>query len=146
MGIIKTTSFNWLTESHLLVYFLASVISAPYHKLGFFPLLKFPQSPSPAKLLESFEDVKLDLPEVRGVDDKVLRDLRFTLDVTKEREITGAYGMIGRSTVVVPLKADPTSTTATSLCGNEDVVAKIRGLYAPKTQRTLRMVTSEPFG
>lgn len=125
MGAVKSTSFNWLTEPHLLVYFLASITYASFSQLGFFPLLKFPKVTNPAMVMESFQGVTLDIKKAHDIGNAVIDNLSFTLDVDEDRGLTESYGMIGRSTVVVPLKANPASRAAISLSGDERLVAKI---------------------
>lgn len=126
MGLIKCASFDWLKEPHYLVHFLASIIYADFSKLGFFPLLKFPGQVGSVRTTE-FQDATLDLPHALGaeIDNRTLGNVNFCLDVKTDRRHVWADDLVGRSTVLIPVEANPCDTTATALCGQDSVVAKI---------------------
>lgn len=124
MGVVKSTSFNFITEPHYLVYFIASVTLASMKQLGFHSLMNFPDRHAPEKTLATYEGVSLSLPLAQDIDGNVREGLKFSLAVADGGQIINSYGAVGRSTTIVPLRS---SETTLQVCRDvtEKLVAKI---------------------
>ena len=124
MGIVTSASFNFITEPHYLVYFIASVTLASMKQLGFLSLMKFPDRHTPRAILETYDDVSFSLPQARDVDGNPQEGLQFDLSVEEGRYIFNSHKAVGRSTIIVPLKANP---AAVQVCQDvkEQLVGKI---------------------
>ncbi|KAH8082026.1 hypothetical protein BXZ70DRAFT_959636 [Cristinia sonorae] len=111
MGVVSSTSFDFIQEPHLLVYFIAAVTRANATSLGFSSLLRFPE-PSPGRSLtpqtfSQYDGVKMVLPTAQDIDGNVFENVEFLIDVDtgkqSTRRIVPTYGAVGRATVVIPI-------------------------------------------
>ncbi|KAH8091033.1 hypothetical protein BXZ70DRAFT_1079883 [Cristinia sonorae] len=135
MGVVSSSSFNFIEEPHLFVYFVAAVTRAGASSLGFSSLLKFPDpSPElrlPAQTFTQYKDVKMVLPTARDIHGNVFENLDFSIDVEAKgkstRRIVPTYGAVGRATIVIPVVASTVTATKIRVCPSEapKLVAKV---------------------
>ena len=124
MGLIKSADFDFLRLPHLLLLYVAAIKYATPRRLGFFDLLDFPPDMD-ASTLKTFRGVCLRLPTALDINGRVLRDLRFAVDVSGRRQVILPHGSIGRCTTIVPVKTAASSQVTQHLCEDEKLVVKI---------------------
>lgn len=124
MGVIKSSSFNFITQPHLLVYFIASVTLASLKQLGFLSLMNFPDARTPAQLLGAYQDVSISLPHASDIQGCIHDGLHFDVAISDKRRMLTNYGAIGRATIIVPLKGNET-TLVVCADASEPMVCKI---------------------
>ncbi|KAH8091038.1 hypothetical protein BXZ70DRAFT_1079887 [Cristinia sonorae] len=135
MGVVSSSSFNFIEEPHLLVYFVAAVTRASASSLGFSSLLKFPdpfpELRLPVQTFTQYKDVKMVFPTARDIHGNVFENLDFSIDVDAKgkstRRIVPTYGAVGRATIVIPVVASTVTATKIRVCPSEapKLVAKV---------------------
>ncbi|PCH43915.1 hypothetical protein WOLCODRAFT_138673 [Wolfiporia cocos MD-104 SS10] len=135
MGIIISEPFHIVEQSELLLYAATALGHADLHRLGICHLMRFDV---PNGKFETFEGAELVLEgrNVRDAKGEVISErLEFDVTATGEDDIYTEFGIVGRGTTVVPIRAKGYAAT---LFGDAELVAKI----AWPVSRTNRVETT----
>ncbi|PCH37285.1 hypothetical protein WOLCODRAFT_167407 [Wolfiporia cocos MD-104 SS10] len=135
MGIIISEPIHIVEQSELLLYAIAALGHADLHRLGICHLMRFDV---PNRKFETFEGAELVL-EGRNVRDakgaEINERLEFDVTAIGEDDIYTEFGIVGRGTTVVPIRAKGHAAT---LFGDAELVSKI----AWPVNRTNRVETT----
>ncbi|KAH9932293.1 uncharacterized protein B0H18DRAFT_52731 [Fomitopsis serialis] len=128
MGIVFTRAFKFLDkEAHLFLLVLAAIGGAGVHDLGIHPILSFNELNKERDVFHpdrgyalSKALVRLEVRDAQGVS----RQLEFDIDeADKIRPVDTAFGLIGRGTTIIAVKAK--GGPALEMCGSEPLVVKV---------------------
>ena len=140
MGVVFTERINFLTkDAHLFLLLLAAIGSASVRQLGIHPNAIFPKENADdiVNCVEIFDEehgyegaiLRL---EGQGEDGSKMLEYDFDVDEKAGRSVYTEFGLIGRGTTVIPVKA---RVNEGSLNGqeSEELVAKVAWPHAVRT-------------
>ncbi|KAH9920064.1 uncharacterized protein B0H18DRAFT_1025751 [Fomitopsis serialis] len=132
MGIVVTRKFKFLREeSGLFMRCIAAMGQASVHGMGIFPDLHFSKNEEEETEFDSYEGSRLRIRARRpDTSEPKPEPFEFDVDVDGEaKRIYTEFGVLGRGTSVIPIKARP-DTLAYKYFKAEDLVAKISWPHA----------------
>ncbi|PCH39532.1 hypothetical protein WOLCODRAFT_159128 [Wolfiporia cocos MD-104 SS10] len=123
MGIIVSRPIHMIEEPELLLYTVAAMGQADIYQMGICHLMEFNTS---KRKFTTYRNAKLVLDVDQDVKDSGGEDVRepleFEVTAKNENDVFTDFGIVGRGTTVVPVRA---TGHAVNVCGSGELVAKI---------------------
>ncbi|KZT66803.1 hypothetical protein DAEQUDRAFT_729769 [Daedalea quercina L-15889] len=128
MGLVFTKPIDFLgQDAALFLLIVAATGAAGVHDLGIHPNVHFPRDDDGYEVFaldSEYTGATLHLPTEDN------EDLQFDFDVQPPRKLYTEFGLIGRGTAVIPVKAK--NKNAREMCGEEELVAKVAWPHAAR--------------
>ncbi|PCH39525.1 hypothetical protein WOLCODRAFT_29605, partial [Wolfiporia cocos MD-104 SS10] len=122
MGIIASRPIHMIEEPELLLYTVAAMGQADIHQMGICHLMEFNTS---KRKFTTYRNAKLVLGVDQDVKDSggedVKEPLEFEVTARNENDVFTDFGIVGRGTTVIPVRATGHSV---NVCGSGELVAK----------------------
>ena len=140
MGIIFTKKIEFLrADANLFLLILAAMGAASVHDLGIHPNVHYPRVDGDAlakcrdvfDVEHGYQGAVLRL-EGQGDDGSETREYEFDVDEKAGRSVYTEFGMIGRGTTVIPVKARGNGSSSSEQ-ESEELVAKVAWPHAART-------------
>ncbi|KZT64321.1 hypothetical protein DAEQUDRAFT_39492 [Daedalea quercina L-15889] len=128
MGLVFTKAIDFLgKDAALFLLIVAATGAAGVHGLGIHPNVHFPRDDDGYEVFaldSEYTGATLHLPTGDT------EDAQFDFDVQSTRKLYTEFGLIGRGTAVIPVKAR--NKKARETCGEEELVAKVGWPHAAR--------------